>query len=106
MQKTIKAVLLSAFILPGMGQLYKGQKIKGAIFLVLVNILLLATLFVVMKKMGSFLLTARMTGVTEAMQTLETIRRSSPEISWLLAGFAALWGAAVIDALISKSAEQ
>lgn len=98
MRINIKPLLLSAFLLPGIGQLYKGEKIKGAVFLILVNIFLLAALFIVLKKMGSFLLTARVSGPQEAMQLLESITASSPEIGWLLAGFALLWGIAVVDA--------
>jgi hypothetical protein len=101
MNINIKAVLLSAFILPGIGQLYKGEKVKGAVFLVLVNILLLASIFIVMKKMGSFLLTARISGSEEALKLLESITASSPEIGWLLSGFAVLWGVSVVDAAIS-----
>lgn len=98
MQINIKALLLSAFLLPGIGQLYKGDKLKGAVFLTLVNIFLLAALFVVMKKMGGFLLTARVSGPQEAVKLLESITAGSPEIGWLLTGFALLWGVAVVDA--------
>jgi len=94
----IRALLLSAFVLPGIGQLYKGEKVKGAIFLVLVNIFLLAALFIVLKKMGSFLVTARISGPQEALNLLDTITKSSPEIGWLLSGFTLLWGVALVDA--------
>lgn len=102
MKINIKAMLLSAFVLPGIGQLYKGEKVKGAVFLVIVNIFLLAALFLVMKKMGSFLVTARVSGPEEALKLLDTITRTSPEIGWLLTGFALLWGVAVVDALIVR----
>lgn len=98
MKINIKAALLSAFLLPGIGQLYKGEKVKGAVFLVLVNIFLLASLFLVLKKMGRFLVTARISGPQEALKLLDSITASSPEIGWLLAGFALLWGIAVVDA--------
>jgi hypothetical protein len=98
MKINVKAMLLSALLLPGIGQLYKGEKVKGAVLLVLVNIFLLAALFIVLKKMGNFLLTARMSGPAEALQLLDTITRTSPEIGWLLTGFALLWGVAVVDA--------
>jgi hypothetical protein len=106
MNTDIKALLLSAFVLPGLGQLYKGERVKGAVFLVLVNILLLASIFIVLKKMGAFLLTAKISGKEEALKLLESITANSPEIGWLLAGFAIIWGAAVADAaksLIHKS---
>jgi hypothetical protein len=102
MKINIKAMLLSALLLPGIGQLYKGEKVKGAVFLVLVNIFLLAALFIVLKKMGGFLLTARVAGPEEALKLLDAITRSSPEIGWLLAGFTLLWGAAVVDAAKEK----
>ena len=98
MRLNIKALLLSAFLLPGIGQLYKGEKIKGAVFLTLVNIFLLAALLIVMKKMGSFLVTARISGPQEALKLLDSITGSSPEIGWLLTGFTVLWGIAVVDA--------
>ena len=100
----LDSIQLSAFVLPGIGQLYKGEKVKGAIFLVLVNIFLLASLFIVMKKMGSFLVTARISGPQEALNLLDTITKSSPEIGWLLSGFTLLWGVAVVDA--AKPARQ
>ena len=104
MKVNFKAFLLSAFLLPGIGQLYKGDKVKGVIYLLLVNIFLLGSVFIVMKKMGSFLLTARISGTREALQLLEGINRTSPEIGWLLAGFAMIWGAAAVDAAFARPA--
>ncbi|HZV82301.1 MAG TPA: hypothetical protein VFF53_09045 [Geobacteraceae bacterium] len=102
MQINIKAALLSAFVLPGMGQLYKGDKVKGGVILVFVNIFLLAALFVVMKGMGSFLLTAKISGITEALKVLETVKQNSPHISWLMTGFIVLWFAAIVDAALAR----
>ena len=104
MKINTKALLLSAFVLPGIGQLYKGDKVKGGIFLVLVNIFLLGALFIVFRKMGSFLLTAKVSGPDEALKLLESITQSSPEIGWLLSGFTLLWSVAVVDAAIVKPA--
>lgn len=98
MKINIKAALLSAFILPGIGQLYKGDRVKGAIMLVLVNIFMLLSLFLVLRKMGSFLITARVSGPQEALLLLDNITKTSPEIGWLLTGFALLWGIGVVDA--------
>ncbi len=103
MHRNIKAALLSALVLPGLGQLYKGEKIKGGVILVLVNIFLLASLFLVMKGMGSFLLTAKISGPDEAMRVLETIKRDSPLAGWLLTGFVFLWFASVVDAVCTKT---
>lgn len=102
MKVNFKAFLLSAFLLPGIGQLYKGDKVKGGIYLLLVNFFLLGSVFVVMKKMGSFLLTARISGPAEALRLLEGINRTSPEIGWMLAGFVMIWGAAAVDAAFAR----
>lgn len=101
-----KAFLLSAFLLPGIGQLYKGDKVKGMVFLVLVNIFLLGSVFVVMRKMGAFLLTAKVSGAGEALQLLEKMNRTSPEIGWMLAGFVMIWGVSAADALFAKPGTQ
>jgi hypothetical protein len=50
--------------------------------------------------MGSFLATARISGPQEALNLLDSITKSSPEIGWLLSGFALLWGIAVVDSVI------
>lgn len=103
MHRNIKAALLSALVLPGLGQLYKGEKVKGGIFLLLVNVFLLAALFLVMKGMGSFLLTAKVSGMNEALAVLETIKQDSPLAGWLLTGFVLLWFASVVDAAVTKA---
>jgi TM2 domain-containing membrane protein YozV len=102
MQRKVKAVMLSAFVLPGLGQIYMGERIKGGVFLFFVNIFLFALLFIVMKSMGSFLLAARNGGVAEAMQLLETIRQNSPELRWLFFGFTLLWIYSIVDAIFCK----
>ena len=94
-------MLLSAFILPGLVQLYKWERIKGAICLVLVNIFLLAALFIVMKGMGSFLLTAKVSGPEAALDLLDKVRNDSPLVTILMTGFVFLWFASVVDALLA-----
>ena|SRR6266581_8618248 len=102
MKKNIKAVLLSALVLPGLGQLYKGDKVKGGIMLALVNIFLLAALFLVMQGMGELLVTARLSGMAAAEGVVEELKERSPAVRVLLAAFSALWAYGVIDALFHK----
>ncbi|MCL2760465.1 MAG: hypothetical protein FWD70_02320 [Desulfuromonadales bacterium] len=102
MSRRINAVLLSAFILPGLGQLYKGDKIKGVIFIFLVNIFFLIALFIVLKNMGNFLITARISGQTEAMGVLNSIQQHSSGVAWLMFGFVIIWIAAIVDAAKSE----
>jgi hypothetical protein len=98
----IKAFLLSAFILPGLGQLYKGDRSKGGIILILVNIFLLIALFTILRSLGPILLATHRGDVSQMARVLETLRHSSPGARWLLGGFACLWLYAVIDAALAK----
>lgn len=102
MNQNIKAAFLSAFLLPGLGQLAKGDRLKGGIFIVLVNIFLLAALFLLLRGMGPVLLAAKTGGSADIVKTIETIRENSPGARWILWGFGALWLAGVLDAALTK----
>ena len=98
----VKAGLLSAFVLPGLGQIYKGARVKGGIMIGLVNVFLLAALYLVMKGMGEFLLSARLSGVDAAEKVLAGLKGRGPAGRLLLAAFFALWVYGVIDALFKE----
>ena len=102
MHQNIKAAFLSAFLLPGLGQLAKGDRVKGGIFILLVNIFLLAALFLLLQGMGPVLLAAKTGGSREIVRTIDTIRQNSPGVRWLLWGFGLLWIAGVLDAAFGK----
>jgi len=46
MKENVKAMLLSALVLPGVGQIYRGRVVKGGILIALVSLVLL--IFVVL----------------------------------------------------------
>ncbi len=102
MNQNFKAVLLSAFLLPGLGQLAKGERAKGGIFILLVNVFLLAALFLLLRGMGPVLLAAKTGGSADVVNSIETIRQNSPGVRWLLWGFGVVWLAGVLDAAIGK----
>ena len=102
MQFHLKAALLSAFVLPGLGQLHKQDRLKGMILIILVNIFLLGALFVVMRGMGQLLVSARISGPADATRILATLEHNSPAARWLLAGFFAVWAYGVVDALLAR----
>lgn len=100
MKTELKAALLSAFVLPGIGQIYKGAKIKGGLIIALVNVFLLTALFLVMRGMGTFLVTARVSGMGAAEKVLDTLGERGPAVKVLLAAFFVLWVYSVTDALL------
>lgn len=101
MIKNMKAALLSALVLPGLGQIYKGEKAKGGAMIFLVNLFILWALALVMKGAGRIFLTARLGGV-DTSKLLEDIQRDSPSAKWLLAAFFLLWAYGAADALLAQ----
>lgn len=102
MKKNLKAALLSAFVLPGLGQLYKGDSLKGGILVALVNVFLLGALFVVLQGAGKLLpLLLAPEGASPA-RLLDGLQRQSPAARWLLGGFSLLWAYGVVDALLAR----
>ncbi len=104
MKRPLIALALSAFVLPGLGQLYLGRKIKGGILVVAVNLLLLAAFFLLMK-LSAPLIGAQMSG-TPLTSTL-IMAQIQPHTFWgklLLAAFLGIWGYGVVD-LISAFRE-
>ena len=83
MRLNLKAALLSALVIPGLGQLYIGNKLKGGVMIVVVS--------------------TTMSGSPDVQKVLETMRNDTPAARWLLAAFFGLWLYGVVDALFSKS---
>lgn len=102
MKINIKAALLSAFVLPGLGQLHKGEKVKGCVIIALVNVFLLAALFLIMQGLGPIILSAKLTGSLDTAKALEHIQKTSPGAKWLLTAFFWIWLYSLIDAAADK----
>lgn len=99
MKKKLTALLLSALVLPGLGQLYLGRKMVGGIIIVLVNLVLLLALFVLLRGLSP-VIASHITGGSisispaEVMQALEGATGFGKAV---LAGFFLLWTYSVID---------
>ncbi len=97
MKRPLIALLLSALILPGLGQLYLGRRTKGIALVMAVNLLLLAAFFFVMK-LASPLIGAHLSGTPLSASLIVTTLQ--PYGGWaklLLAAFFGLWGFGVVD---------
>lgn len=103
MRVNIKAAVLSAFVLPGLGQIVNGKKLKGFLLISLVNVFILVALAFVLKGMGQYLVVMKTGGAVDVVTIMEQIRQaggSGPR--WLLAGFFGIWVYAVADALVDR----
>ena len=106
MKLNFKAALLSAFVLPGLGQLYLGRKVKGGIIVFLVNIFLLGAFALVFREVGRSVLLAKAEGKTGVAELLAGIQSGSPASRWMLAFFCALWVYSATDALFDRGSEK
>jgi len=101
MGNRIKCVALSALVLPGLGQLYRGSRLKGGVMILLDNVFILGALFIALRGAGKLLLAGQQGGV-DPEQVLAAIRADSPYASWLMGGFTLLWVYGVVDAALDK----
>jgi TM2 domain-containing membrane protein YozV len=99
----VKAALLSGLVLPGLGQIYKGEKIKGTILILLVNIFLFAAVYLMLKFAAPLILSAGMNGRIDAKQVLDQLHGRGPAVRFLLSSFFGLWLFGWIDAALGKS---
>lgn len=101
MKNKIKCMALSAFVLPGLGQLCLGRRLKGGIMILLDNIFILAALYIALRSAGKLMLAGR-GGALDAEKVLAGIQADSPYAMWVLGGFLLLWGYGVIDAALDN----
>lgn len=103
MNKKLAALLLSALVLPGLGQLYLGRRMVGGIIIVLVNLVLLLALFVLLRGLSPVIASQISGGVisitpSEVMKSLEGATGFGKAV---LAAFFVLWTFSVVDILRS-----
>ena len=102
MRPAVKAFLLSAFLFPGLGQLYKQDRHKGVLLLLAANLLLAFLLLA-----GGMVLSQEyMASVYPAALTAENLRVllvrlvSRPLFYVPASVFLAIWGYAAVDAAL------
>jgi hypothetical protein len=104
MIKRIKYVALSAFVLPGLGQLCLGRRVKGGVMILLDNVFILAALYIALRSVGKLMLAGRGGGL-DAEKVLAGVRVDAPYAVWVLGGFLLLWIYGVVDAALDKGAQ-
>ena len=91
------AFLLSAFVLPGMGQLYLGQKVKGVAIIFIINLLMLLALFVLVKGLGPAITVKIATGTVDQKDVLAGLNGAAGFGKLILAAFMLVWCFAGLD---------
>ena len=103
MRFAVKAFLLSAFVFPGLGQLYKQDRHKGVLLLLAANLLLafvlLAGVMVLSQEYMSSVYPEALTA--ENLRVLLARVVSKPLFYVPVTIFLAIWGFAAVDAALS-----
>jgi TM2 domain-containing membrane protein YozV len=106
MKRLLTAVLLSALVLPGLGQLYLGRKARGIAIILLVNLLLLLTVFVLMKGLAPVIASKMISGTFNSQDVLGALQGVSGFARGLLAGFALLWVYSIADLVACRNSDE
>ena len=104
MNKKLTALLLSALVLPGLGQLYLGRKAIGGILIVLVNLILLLALFVLLRGLSPVIASKIAGGAIsitpgEVMKALDGATGFGKSV---LAAFFLVWAFSLVDILRAR----
>lgn len=104
MNKKLTALLLSALVLPGLGQLYLGRKAVGGIIIVLVNLVLILALFVLLRGLSPVIASQIAGGAisiapSDVMKALDGVTGFGKAV---LAAFFLIWTFSVVDVLRFK----
>lgn len=102
MRKKIKCVALSAFVLPGLGQLCLGRRLKGGVMILLDNVFILAALYIALRTGGKLML-AGYGGGLNAEKVLAGVQVDAPYARWILGAFLLLWIYGVLDAALDSA---
>lgn len=102
MKLDIKAGLLSAFVLPGIGQIYQGRKVRGGAIIVLVNLFLLGALGLVLRAVGRVAASSAAGIAIDRDLVIRALQEDSTGGRWLLSAFIVLWIFSAVDALIGR----
>lgn len=97
MNRTTRALLLNALVLPGLGQLYLGSKLKGVAILLLVNLFLLLALFVLLKAASPIIVAQMTSGRISPEELLSVLEGVTGYGRSLLVAFVLVWGYALFD---------
>lgn len=102
MPRKLVALILTGLVLPGLGQVYLGRKIKGGIIIALVNLFLIAALAVIAKGLGALVLLSRSGADVSTDVILRTIQNNAPGARWLIILFCGLWVYGIVDLLATR----
>lgn len=105
MKENVKAMLLSALVLPGVGQIYRGRTVKGGLLIALVSLVLLVFVVLAALALQKILPVVHVSGSVDAVAVAEILRARLPAFLWLGGILLCLWVYGVVDAFLEKGSD-
>ena len=107
MNRKMKALLLSALVLPGLGQLYLERKAVGGIIIVIVNLIILLALFVLLKGLSPVIASQIAAGAvsispSDVIKALDGVSGFGKAV---LGAFFLVWAFSVVDIIRYRGKE-
>ena len=98
MKENVKAALLSALVLPGVGQFYRGRTVKGGVLVALVSIVLLIFVILAFQAVQDILHVVQITGRIDNIAVVDSLRDRLPAFLWLGGILFCIWTYGIFDA--------
>lgn len=106
MQTKFKAALLSAFIFPGLGQIYKGCKARGFVIIFAVNILLLVIFALLLREIYQLMISGRFSTTADPVAMARAVIGEAPGLNPLFWTLLCVWVYGIADALFAGAGKR
>ena len=99
MKRKMTALLLSALVLPGLGQFYLGRKVVGGIIIVLINLILILATFVLLRGLSPLIASRIAVGAVSISpsEVMNALEGASGFGRGVLAAFFLVWAFSVME---------
>jgi TM2 domain-containing membrane protein YozV len=102
MKENVKAALLSALVLPGVGQIYRGRTVKGGILIALVSLVLVVFATLAVLAAQNIQQVVQVSGTVDAAALVDGLRSRIPAFLWLGGVLLAVWVYGIVDAILES----
>ena len=100
MKPVIKALFLSAVVLPGLGQLYLGRRARGAVIIAITTLLAIPALFLVMKIISAIVAFKIGADPNDLSELQRSVAAYALPAKLVIGGFLSIWVYSIVDVVM------